>query len=359
MKDDYEKMLRSRIEVLKDRLKKAELVLEEIQEKIECGEVEYNYQWHMENIEVEKYQKEIIEIEEIIPKLRKQYKNLDNEDINTYREDISDLKSKLEEIISKKQLLEPQVSLIEDDKHQQWILEESIKSNTRIMENAMQINNSEIENQVNDIADLWTTIMEGNGSKRGIMKVKAKFYYKREPGERDWYPDKEEYIEIYCTRLEYEIFKIQAKRLEERGISSETLFKNKGAWRKDWDSWQYGPIHTSLGEFVDYDKLSLAQKDKIGKQKQKKEKRIKKLQEKSRKHPQIYDRIGTVLGIEVTQSELIKNGVDPEVWEWEEIEKAKVASKDIARVSKEKGVKKSLVSQFSSLFSRKKEDKDR
>lgn len=47
----------------------------------------------------------------------------------------------------------------------------------------MQTNNSEIENQVNNIADLWTTIMNEDASKRGIMKVKARFYSKSNPGE--------------------------------------------------------------------------------------------------------------------------------------------------------------------------------
>lgn len=33
MNEDYEKMLKSRIEVLKDRLREAERILEEVQEK--------------------------------------------------------------------------------------------------------------------------------------------------------------------------------------------------------------------------------------------------------------------------------------------------------------------------------------
>ncbi len=179
----------------------------------------------MNEVNTENYQKEIIEIEKLIPKLGRQYKKLSIEDIiDTYSKDINDLKNKLEGIVLKKQLLEPQVSSIEDEKYQQWVLEESIKNNTEIMENSMQTNNSEIENQVNNIADLWTTIMNEDASKRGIMKVKARFYSKSNPGEPGWspdsglYPDKEEYIEIYVTRLEYELFKIQAKKIKNMAI---------------------------------------------------------------------------------------------------------------------------------------------
>ena len=117
MNEDYEKMLKSRIEVLKDRLREAERILEEVQEKIDCSEDEYNYQWHMNEVNTENYQKEIIEIEKLIPKLGRQYKKLSIEDIiDTYSKDINDLKNKLEGIVLKKQLLEPQVSSIEDEK---------------------------------------------------------------------------------------------------------------------------------------------------------------------------------------------------------------------------------------------------
>ena len=83
------------------------------------------------------------------------------------------------------------------------------------------------------------------------------------------------------------------------------------------------------------------------------------MQEKARKHPQIYDRLGSLLGIEISQSELIKNGVEPDDWGWKEIERAKVDSGDIARASKEKGVRKSLISRIAGIFSREKDEKEK
>ena len=325
-----EKLEETKIKIDEDNIKDANETREEI-----------------ENIDTESYKKQIEELKKQIPKkIKEQFKHLSIEEIMAkYNGKISELINLVEKIESEKQLLVAQLDVMAKGK----VIDDINAEIDRTIDSTDLISN--------EIADFWTLANNSDNSRLGIIRTRKTESYPADGPRRVLNEEA-----ICSSLLEFELSKkfgkpIDTERLEKYIISP------------DYD-------HIRLeSEFLDEtsDEISLQQKNEINMRKEK----IKKLKEKAEKHPKQYNKPGiitlysqkkdnrsnvikqTQFKMEITQKELISLGLDPADFGWREIEKAKVDSGDIARASKEKGIKKSLISRIASVFSREKEGREK
>ena len=302
----------------------------------------------LKQIDTEKYQKRIEDLQKQIPKkIREQYKFLSPEEIMLkYGEKIKFLFDTLDSINNEKQLLEAQLDVLAKEKLIDDVNEKfdnAIDSTDRIS---------------NEIADFWTLAHDTENSKIGIIKTEI-----TDSDSFDGPPMSIIKTEERCASLlEFELSKRFGKP-----ISSEVLEKRGVSPTRD--------CIITESTFLDEtkDDLSLKQKNEINKRKTK----IEGLKMRAKKHPAQYNKPGTItlysqikndnglvterteFEIGITQGELISMGLDPSDFGWKEIERPKVNSNDIAKASKEKGVKKSLIGRIARIFTKEKKDRDK
>ena len=257
----------------------------------------------------------------------------------------NELLNLLDNIDSEKQLLLAQLDVIEKGKIIDTINDEIDRT----------INNTDLIS--NEIAEFWILANNSDNSRLGIIRTRRTESQTYDGPRRVF---KEE--TICSSLLEFELSKRFGKPIDSERL--EKYVRNPSLDHIRFES-----------DFLDEtsDEISLHQKNEINIRKEK----IKRLKEKAEKHPKQYSKPGTItlysqkkddegnvirqtqFEMEITQRELISLGLDPADFEWKEIERAKVDSGDIARASKEKGVKKSLISRIAGIFSREKDEKEK
>lgn len=335
MKKNAESEIKKSIQELNNQLDEILKMIEEIQRKVS----EYflfeliEAQGTVESINLIQYKSRIEELEKQIPKqLKKQYKHLSVDEIMaTYDVKITDLRNKLQQIEMQKNVLENQINLIQQNKR----LEEA----NAIIDKKLETNDIRIA----EIMQFWCFLNDINNQELGVIRV-----IKTNDSQKEYEK------EIVASRLEYELSK-HFNNPKNGSLEYSTIN-------------QYGDHIRIESEFVnEMEEISLESRNALNMRKEKMER----LRKKFYKHPNRYDKPGFIIleseklpfdvrkiEVEITQIDLILCGIDPEIMKWQEKEPAKVDSTSIAKTTSKNPIKKSVISQIKSMFSRGKTKED-
>lgn len=337
MELNEETKINARLLELENQLKELKIMLEKKEKSIykeSLDEFDKTREC-VENIDIESYQRELEILEKQIPKqLKKQYKNLSDEEImSAYSSRLSNLRTMIDEVRESKQLFEKKSEIIRTEK----VVDDISAGIDEKIDN--------VGNMANEIADFWDLVNKNKNTRFGVIKLIDIV--------NDIPIDHKLVLERYSTLLEYEL----SKKFGRPFPYSAVKMDRRVSW--DNDRLKYDSI------FIDESSLemTLERRNELNGKKEK----LRKLKQKAEKHPRQYSKLGIIklysekmgkfFELEITQQELISYGLDPSDFGWKEKEKTKVDSSSIAKTSKEKGVKKSLVTQIGGMFSRIRNDR--